>query len=291
MSARWLLHKRAGEARKHRGAGLGRTSTLAAVTLAALGFAAALPPSSRAQMQLPGTVNGGGSGSGSDGGSGGSSAAPSAYAPSKPVVLDPPGEGTIAGHPLSHDGTKGEMVFDRVDADKAGPDRGASDKAGGLALSKLTLAGDKISKPGQACTVDVALISPMVATAAGRPAGAIRYAVPLPACPFSIDILDGAVLATSATPSCAFAAADCRGSVGGLWGPHAADITPKRAKELERERTRLETTMRTNFRALLRKAGKDKAAVKSVAREQAAFSSEREMTCRDYDGETAHGFC
>ena len=173
--------------------------------------------------------------------------------------------------------------------DKAGPEKAGAEKAGGLTLSKLTVIGDRISKPGQACTVDVALASPLPATPAGRPAGAIRYAVPLPACPFSVDILQGAVLAT--TPSCDFAAADCRVNLAGLWGPHAADISPKRAKELERERARLETTMRTNFRALLRKAGKDKVAVKSVAREQAAFSSEREMTCRDYEGETVHGFC
>jgi hypothetical protein len=49
--------------------------------------------------------------------------------------------------------------------------------------------------------------------------------------------------------------------------------------------------MRTNFRALIRKAGKDAIAVKAIAREQAAFSSQREMTCRDYDQETVHGFC
>ena len=49
--------------------------------------------------------------------------------------------------------------------------------------------------------------------------------------------------------------------------------------------------MRANFHALLRKAGKDKAAIKAIAREQAAFSSEREMTCRDYQDETKHGFC
>ena len=98
-------------------------------------------------------------------------------------------------------------------------------------------------------------------------------------------------MVTSRAPTCDFAQADCRVSPGGLWGPHAVDITPKRAKDLEHERVRWETTMRANFRALLKKAGKDRFAVKSVAKEQAAFSSEREMTCRDYDQETVHGFC
>ena len=233
----------------------------------------------RAQMQLPGAVGGGAPAAEHKGGGagGGSGAAPSSYAPPKPVIIKAPAEDTVIGHPLSRDGVKGEMVLD-----KSGE---------GLALSKLTLDGDKISKPGTACVVDVALASPLAATPAGRPAGAIRYGVPVPACPFSIDILDGAVLLTRPEPSCQFTAADCRVSPGGLWGPRAVDITPKRAKDLERERVRLETTMRANFHALLRKAGKDRIAVKAIAKDQAAFSSEREMTCRDYADETVHGFC
>ena len=49
--------------------------------------------------------------------------------------------------------------------------------------------------------------------------------------------------------------------------------------------------MRANFHALLAGAGKDKAAVKAAAREQAGFSSNREMICRDYLREANHGFC
>ena len=135
------------------------------------------------------------------------------------------------------------------------------------------------------------MASPLPATPAGRPAGAIRYTLSVPACAFTIDILDGAVLLTRPEPTCDFTAADCRVSPAGLWGPRAADITPKRAKDLERERVRLEATMRANFHALLRKAGKDRTAVKAIAKDQAAFSSEREMTCRDYAQETVHGFC
>ena len=77
----------------------------------------------------------------------------------------------------------------------------------------------------------------------------------------------------------------------GCGGPPAADITDKRAKELERERVRIETTMRANFRVLLKRAGKDRAAVKAIAGEQAGFSSAREMACRDYAKESVHGFC
>ncbi len=230
-------------------------------------------PFAVAQLQLPGAVNGGaGSASRESGGSGGAPPPPP-----KPVVIEAPSEDTIAARTLSHDGAKGEMTFDKAGA--------------GLALSKLTLIGDKISKPGQTCKVDVALATPIQATSAGRPAGAIRYTVPLQACPFNIDVLDGAALVTSAGPTCDFAEADCRVSPGGLWGPHAADITPKQTQDLEHDRVRLETTMRANFRALLKKAGKDRAAVKAIAAQQAAFSSEREMTCRDYQDEPKHGFC
>lgn len=250
----------------------------------AAGLAASLLGSgaARAQMQLPGAVGGGApavehKSGGGGGGGGGSSAAPSSYSPPKPVVIKAPMEDTVVGHPLSRDGAQGEMMLEK--------------SGDGLALSKLTLNGDKISKPGTACTVDVALATPLPASSDGRPAGAIRYRVPVPACPFAIDILDGAVLVTRQETTCDFTAADCRVSPGGLWGPHAADITPKRAKDLERERVRLETTMRANFRAVLKKAGKDRDAVKAIARDQAAFSSEREMTCRDYAQETVHGFC
>ena len=233
-------------------------------------------------MQLPGAVGGGAPAavhkSGGGGGSGnGNGAAPSSYAPPKPVVVKAPAEDGLIGHLMSRDGVKGEMMFDK--------------SGDGLALSKLKLDGDKISKPGAACSVDVALASPLPATTSGRPVGAIRYAVPVPACPFTIDILDGSVLVTGPASTCDFAAADCRVSANGLWGPRAADITPKRAKDLERERVRLETTMRANFHALLRKAGKDRDAVKAIAKDQAAFSSEREVTCRDYAQETALGFC
>ena len=49
--------------------------------------------------------------------------------------------------------------------------------------------------------------------------------------------------------------------------------------------------MRANFRALLASAGKDEAAIKAIAGEQAGFSSEREVACRDYAHEDSTGFC
>ena len=207
--------------------------------------------------------------------SGGDGSAP--YVPPKPTIIKPPVEDTIVGHTLAHDGAGGSMVFDKT--------------GGELVLSRLALGGTKMSTPGQACSIDVALQPPLVAEPKGRPDGAFRFAVPLAACPFSVDILDGAVLASSPTSSCEFKAADCKIALGGLWGPTPAEISPKRAKDLEHDRVRIETTMRADFRALLKKAGKDKTAIKAIAGEQAGFSSDREVTCRDYALESVHGFC
>ncbi len=195
----------------------------------------------------------------------------------RPVAMKPPSEDTIVGRPLSRDGKSGLMMFDRVGAD--------------IALTKLKFDGDKISQPQETCSLDVSLSTPIVATPAGRPTGTLRFDVPLEICPFTIDILDGAALVSRADPTCDVKAADCRVTPGGLWGPAAIDISSTKAADLERQRIRIETTMRTNFKALLKKAGRDRVAVKAIAREQAAFSSQREMTCRDYDQEAIHGFC
>ena len=247
----------------------------ARVVLALAASLAAGAPAT-AQMQLPGALNGNAPGAPPPAAGGGSAGGPTP-APPRPVVIKPPADDTILGHTLSRDGKSGTMIFDK--------------SAEGLTVQKLTLEGDKISRPQDVCSVDVSMTTPLVAKPSGRPAGAIRYAVALEACPFTLDVLDGAVLVSTEAPSCDFKAADCRVSPAGLWGPRAADISPKQAKDLERQRPRIETTMRTNYKVLIRKAGKDRAAVKALAREQAAFSSEREMTCRDYDQEPVHGFC
>lgn len=255
-----------------------RRRVLAAVVLVAAASAPTQSP--RAQMMLPGALNGNAPGAppkASARASGSSHAGEAQRAPPKPIAIKPPSEDTIVGHLLSRDGVSGAMAFDRSGT--------------ALVLSKLTLNGDKISAPGKPCSIDVSLTPPLVVTPAGRPEGAVRFSVPLAACPFFIDVLDGAVLVSNPAPTCDFKAADCRVNLAGLWGPTAAEISPKRAKDLERQRVRVETTMRANFRVLLKRAGKDRTAVKAIAREQAGFSSEREMTCRDYAQESIHGFC
>ncbi len=248
------------------------------LTACAFAFALGGIGPAQAQMQLPGATNGVAKGAAPRAAADGSSASGEApYTPPKPVPVKPPGDDTIDAKSLRQNGHRGAMSFALSGTD--------------LTLTKLTLIGDKISKSNETCSVAVALPKPIVVTPAGHPSGATRYNVPIAACPFVVDVLDGAVLVSRPDSTCSFAAADCLVTPGGLWGPSAAEIPPARIKDLERQRVRIEATMRANFRATLKKAGRDRAAIKMIAGEQAAFSSEREVTCRDYDGESVHGFC
>ncbi len=196
----------------------------------------------------------------------------------KPARLKPPAEETILGHELSRDGFAGAIAFQR-----------AADKA--IEITRLSLAGEQISHPGEPCRVDVVADAPIQTKFAGHPNGVSRYEVEIAACPFSIDVLDGAVIVTRVPPTCDFPAADCRAAPAGLWGPPGNSFGPSPEKQLERERSHAESIMRTEFRMLLTSAGKDKDAIKKIVGEQAGFSSERDVTCRNYLGEDAHGFC
>jgi hypothetical protein len=198
-------------------------------------------------------------------------------APAKPIPVKAPGEEAVLGRPLSLEGSRGLLQFERVGND--------------VVLRKLVLPGERLSQPSEVCTVDIATSPTIAAVPEGHPAGSLRWTVPISACPFSADVLDGAVLVSSAKPTCDFVAADCRVGVVGLWGPTPETLTPKRIKELEHQRLQAETTLRGNFKVLLHRAGKDKPSIRSATSAQAGFSSEREMTCRDYKGEAAHGFC
>jgi hypothetical protein len=195
----------------------------------------------------------------------------------KPVPVTPPSEDALLGQTLTFDGSKGMMRFNRAGKN--------------IILSRLTLPGERLSKPGEYCEVNIEAEQPVAAAILGHPEGAVRWSFALEACPFTADVLDGAVLVSSPRPSCDFAAADCRVSPVGLWGPPGDSIPDQQVKTLERERLQAEAALRTNFKVLLQQAGNDKEAVKAITAEQAAFSAERDMTCHDYKGESEHGFC
>jgi hypothetical protein len=227
-----------------------------------------------AQLLLPGALQA----SPSTAGDTAHNPAGAAPAKPKPAGLKPPSEETIFGRDLLRDGFAGTIAFQR-----------ASDK--GIEITRLSLAGEQISHPGVQCRVDVVADDPIQTKLAGKPKGIARYEAEIAACPFSFDVLDGAVIITRVPPTCDFPAADCRTVPAGLWGPPGNSFGPDQVKQLERERGNAESSMRAGFRGLMTSAGKDQNAIKKMAGEQAGFSSEREVICRNYLGEEVHGFC
>ncbi|MGH6822046.1 MAG: hypothetical protein ACRECP_09005 [Methylocella sp.] len=232
------------------------------------------PASARAQLMLPGAFQASPSAAGKTP----QSRAGAAPGQPKPAGLKPPSEETIFGHELSRDGFAGIIAFQR----------GAGK---GLEITRLSIAGEEISHPGEQCQVEVVAGTPIQTRFAGRPNGVSHYEVEIEACPFSLDVLEGAVLVTRTPRTCDFRAADCRVDPAGLWGPPGNTFGPDQTKQLERERGRAESAMLARFHALLTSAGKDKEAIKQIAGEQAGFSSEREVICRKYVREDVHGFC
>ena len=252
--------------------------SIAVVPVVLLGLCA---PQALAQLMLPGALPappaapaaGRKAGGGKDRISG-----PGGAARHKPaaVAAKAAGEDGLLGRELHLNGKSGRIGFARD-----GPD---------LAVSFLTLEGSQISQPDDACRVDVAAGKPLVAKALGKPLGSQRFQIALEACPFTFDVLDGAVLVSPMPQICEIKAADCRVDPEGLWGPRGASIGPDRAKEIEKARTHAENAMRENFKALLANAT-GKPAGKAVVSEQAGFSSARSTICRDYSREDKHGFC
>jgi hypothetical protein len=225
----------------------------------------ALPPSAQPTVAPPA---GGPAGGQLPGGPAAAPAAP------KPIAAKPPGEETVAGRQLQRNGAVGVMAIEKT--------------ANGLEIGKLALVGFQISKPTEICRVEVGG-GPIGLRPAERHEGLLSFDATLEACPFSLDILDGAARVRGKT--CDFTEADCRVDPSGVWGPPGAAIGPQEAKEIEHQRGRIENEARANFRALLAAAKGNKARVKEIAREQASFSSRREEICRDYAREDQHGYC
>ena len=198
--------------------------------------------------------------------------------PKAPRAAPPPqaaSEVVLAGKTLSLNGGRSQISF--VSQEKT------------VAISRLLLAGHKVSNARDECQVDVAG-TPLALTPLGKVNGAARFSLALPACPFTFDVLDGAVLTSADAPTCTFKEADCQTGVTGLWGAQPGDIGPDRVKLIERERTAAEKAVRTAYKGLV-SSTKDRGIIKDYASEQAGFSSHREELCRDYIGEARHGFC
>jgi hypothetical protein len=202
-------------------------------------------------------------------------------APHKPRVRGPatapaaPLASNLGGKTLHLNGGASEMAFV------------AQDKTVGLSL--LMLAGSKISNSHDECQVNVAGM-PLPLTPLGKVGGLLRFSIPVPACAITFDVLDGAVLTGADTAVCIFKEADCSVNPAGLWGPAPGEIGPDQVKTIERERTEADRKVRAAYQGLVGST-KDRAAIRGFASEQAGFSSRREELCRDYIGESRHGYC
>jgi hypothetical protein len=182
-------------------------------------------------------------------------------------------EEDVVGRELRRNGAAGRLRIERL--------RGAL-------AARIMLEGTMISRPGQACEIRVGDGEPIPLKADGRPEGSLRFALEAPACPLAFDVLEGAVLVPASAPACTFQAADCRAEIRGLWGPEPAGLVPQ-ARAIEGARGDADRQVRENYRVLTQRAQPQQA--RAIVSEQAAFTSERDMTCRDYAREAAHGFC
>ncbi len=136
----------------------------------------------------------------------------------------------------------------------------------------------------EACRVEVAG-TPLKLTPQNGGSGLRRYQISFAACPFTLDILDGAILVTNDGKACEIKEADCRADPSGLWGTPELDLDPKKAEEMLGARARVEKTVRGDFRELYDRNKKDKLVRGFVVKEQAGFSSWREEVCRTYGKE------
>lgn len=201
-----------------------------------------------------------------------SSSAPAAPRPPSMPSIKVAGEDAITGRVLRHNGSLGEAVFEKT--------------ATGFGL-KLTADGFQSSNLVEPCAVSFGE-APLPVTSLGRPAGVPRYRLEAPICPIVFDVLDGAFLVVEPAQPCVVEAAACRIDPRGLWGPDVRTL-PARAKEIETARGVAERAVREGYRTLTAKA--DAVEQRSIAREQAGFSAERELICRAFQREGQLGFC
>lgn len=152
---------------------------------------------------------------------------------------------------------------------------------------KLDLDGFQPPNLSEPCAVSFG-DAPVALSALGRPAGVPRYRLEAPICPIVFDVLDGAFLVVEPTEPCVVEAAQCRIDPRGLWGPDLASVAAQ-AKATERARGAAERAVREGYRTVTAKA--NAVDQRSIAREQAGFSGEREMACRDFQREAQYGFC
>ena len=245
------------------------------LTLVVCGFIVVVAPA-RSQVALPGAARPAPAGAPAGVAKRkktGAAATAAKTAKSKPASA--PNVATIDGRPLTLNGKAGLLQVSRSGQT--------------LQVDKLRLAGESVSDPAQRCVVDIVGKKPIEATSEKNPDGLERYEVDVPACPFTFDVLDGAVFVPSQITACVFKAADCQTSPGGLWGPDGSGFE-KDAALIGKRRNEAEKAMGRALHALEERA-KDNPDAARLLRDQSAFPGERGDACRGYVKESAYGYC
>ena len=188
-------------------------------------------------------------------------------APARAIADD-----VVVGQALMHEGRNGRFVME-----KKGVGFGLKFSAEGYQTTNL-LEPCGVSFGEQAVPLE----------SLGRPAGLPRFKLQSSVCPIVFDVLPNGLLVIEPRAPCVIEAAQCRIEPWGLWSPDARGLVAL-AREIEKDRSRADEQVREGFRALGARLGPDEQ--RSIAREQASFSSERQEICRDFAREEAHGFC
>jgi hypothetical protein len=181
----------------------------------------------------------------------------------------------IAGKPLLLGGRRGQLLFSERDKT--------------LRIDKLSLAGEVISNPSRKCRIDIVADAPIETKSLDKPDGLARFKAEIPACPFTFDVLNGAVLALPQDRACVFRAADCQATPAGLWGPDPSTLHDS-PKALRRQRSRADSAAERSLRAIQTRL-KGSPDADAVAHEDADVAGRRAEVCRDYAEEAAYGYC
>lgn len=194
----------------------------------------------------------------------------------RPVALRIPIEDPIIGRELKQNGSAGSLRIERT---------GRSDLR-----ARLTLVGRKSAQSVETCTIALGGANGLALTSLGRPDGTQRYQIEDAAvtCPLQVDILDEAVLVRGKGDSCQIQTPTCQADAAGMWGPEAAQLVP-RSRDYETARGVADKAVRENYKVLVQRARPE--GVRPIVSEQASFSSEREVLCRNYAREASHSFC
>ncbi|WP_133769071.1 hypothetical protein [Enterovirga rhinocerotis] len=193
----------------------------------------------------------------------------------RPVSLRVPSEEALLGKELKQNGSSGSLRIERVG--------GRSDLR-----ARITLVGRRSAQSVETCSVALGGSDGVPLVSQGRGEGLQRFSIDEAGCSLTLDILDESVLVKGAGESCLFQAAQCQADASGLWGPEPNQLLG-RAREYESIRASADKAARENYKVLVQRARPE--GVRPIVAEQAAFSSERETTCRGYAREPQHSFC